>query len=234
MNIEKLSKRLETVTSFIHNGMKIADIGSDHAYLPCYAVRKGIAKSAIAGEVVDGPFQSALHQVAKTGLTEHISVRKGDGLEVINPYEVDCIIIAGMGGTLIADILERGKSKLEGVTRLILQPNVGAENVRKWLYHHNWQLIDEKIVEEDGKFYEVLVADFGNPAFPYKNLEKEFLLGPFLLQNKNEAFIKKWELELLQWKNILSKLEKAVDRAKTNEKRKEITKKINIVREELE
>lgn len=234
MNIEKLSKRLETVTSFIHSGMRIADIGSDHAYLPCYAVKKEIAKSAIAGEVADGPYQSALHQVVKTGLTEHISVRKGDGLEVINPYEVDCIIIAGMGGTLIADILERGKSKLEGVKRLILQPNIGAENVRKWLYNHNWQLIDEKIVEEDGKFYEILVADIGNSLIPYKNLEKEFLLGPFLLQNKNEAFIKKWQLELLQWKNILSELEKAVDSEKIIEKRNEITKKMNIVREELE
>ncbi|MCR2820417.1 tRNA (adenine(22)-N(1))-methyltransferase [Lederbergia panacisoli] len=234
MNIEKLSKRLETVTSFIHKGMRIADIGSDHAYLPCYSINKGIASFAIAGEVVEGPYQSALHQVASSGLTDRIHVRKGDGLEVIDPNEVDCIIIAGMGGTLISDILERGKEKLEGVKRLILQPNIGTENVRKWLYDHEWQLVDEQLVEEDGKFYEVLVADVGDPAIPYKELKKELLLGPFLLRNKNEAFFKKWKMELNQWKRILNELDKAEDKDKTNARRAEITEKIEIVKEVLE
>ncbi|MBS4199693.1 tRNA (adenine-N(1))-methyltransferase [Bacillus sp. FJAT-49732] len=233
MNIEKLSTRLETVTSFIQTGMRIADIGSDHAYLPCYAVNKGIAQSAIAGEVVDGPYQSALQQVKKSGLTNQINVRKGDGLEVISPFEVDCIIIAGMGGALITDILERGMNKLEGVKRLILQPNIGAENIRKWLYDHNWQLVDEKLVEEDGKFYEILVADIGDPTIPYKDFKKEFLLGPFLLKNKNEAFIKKWQLELNQWINILKELEKAGDNYKVSARKDEISKKIAIVMEEL-
>ncbi|MCJ8006853.1 tRNA (adenine(22)-N(1))-methyltransferase TrmK [Lederbergia wuyishanensis] len=233
MNIEKLSKRLETVTSFIQSGMRIADIGSDHAYLPCYAVKNGIAKSAIAGEVVEGPYQSALQQVRKSELTKKIDVRKGDGLAVISPSEVDCIIIAGMGGALITDILERGKEKLDGVKRLILQPNIGAESIRKWLYDHGWQLVDEKIVEEDGKFYEILVADIGSPSIPYKDFKKELLLGPFLLKNKNEAFIKKWQLELKQWKNILKELDKAEDSNKITSKKEEIMNKIDIVMEEL-
>ncbi|MBS4217128.1 tRNA (adenine-N(1))-methyltransferase [Bacillus sp. FJAT-49711] len=234
MNIEKLSKRLETVTSFIHNGTRIADIGSDHAYLPCYTVKKGIAQFAIAGEVVDGPYQSALQQVAAAGLSDRIDVRKGNGLEVIVPNEVDCIIIAGMGGALISDILERGKKKLAGVKRLILQPNIGTDNVRRWLYDHNWQLVDEQLVEEDGKFYEILVADVGDPSIPYKDLKKEFLLGPFLLQHKNETFFKKWQLELNQWKRIMSELDKAEDNDKTNAKRVEMTEKIKIVMEVLE
>ncbi len=113
MNIEKLSKRLETVVSYIKPNMKIADIGSDHAYLPCFAVKNGIASYAIAGEVVEGPYQSALNQVEAAQLTEKISVRKGNGLEVLrNEDQIDCIVIAGMGGSLITEILEAQKAKI--------------------------------------------------------------------------------------------------------------------------
>ena len=113
LNTEKLSARLETVARFVPLGSKLADIGSDHAYLPCYLAKKGVVTFAVAGEVVSGPFESARRQVQAEGLTEMISVRMGDGLDVLEPGEVDCITIAGMGGALITSILERGKGKLE-------------------------------------------------------------------------------------------------------------------------
>ncbi|MHC8522589.1 tRNA (adenine(22)-N(1))-methyltransferase [Rossellomorea sp. H39__3] len=158
MNSEKLSKRLETVVSYIPKNSTIADIGSDHAYLPCYAVQAGIAASAIAGEVVKGPFESALKQVKLNALENQVDVRLGDGLDVLRPGEVDCITIAGMGGTLIASILEKGKDKVENA-RLILQPNVSAVSIRVWLMDNGWSLTNEEILEEDGKIYEVLVAE---------------------------------------------------------------------------
>ncbi|MGG3738894.1 tRNA (adenine(22)-N(1))-methyltransferase [Aeribacillus pallidus] len=233
MNAEKLSKRLERVATYVPNGATVADIGSDHAYLPCYLVKQGVVKKAIAGEVVEGPFQSAVNQVKELGLESHISVRKGDGLEVVAPGEVDCITIAGMGGTLIANILERGKNKLSSVKRLVLQPNIGAPTLRKWLYDHCWEIIAEEILEEEGKIYEIIVAEKGDPSRPYNELEKELLLGPFLIHQQNGAFRKKWEMELKEFERILSQISKATPNERVNKKRIELEKKIAYVKEVL-
>ena len=234
MNAEKLSRRLETVVSFIPEGSRIADIGSDHAYLPCYAVEKGIAVSGIAGEVAEGPYQSAVKQVKYSQLEDVISVRKGDGLEVITPNETDCITIAGMGGALIASILEEGKDKLAGVSRLILQPNVGAIAIRKWLLENGWELKGERILEEDNKIYEVLAADKGEVQAPYQHMDSEMLLGPFLLKEKSPVFTRKWEQELKQWKAIIEKMKKAEDSPQLQERKAQIQSKINIVQEVLD
>jgi tRNA (adenine22-N1)-methyltransferase len=233
MNEFRLSKRLQTVASFIPKGAKLADIGSDHAYLPCYAYLHGYITQAVAGEVADGPLRSAKQQVERTGLKDVISVRKGDGLEVIQPGEVDCITIAGMGGTLIANILESGKDKLSGVKRLILQPNVGAHIVRKWLMDHDWELIAERILEEEGKIYEVLVAEKGDGKRPYVNIETELLLGPFLLKEKNDVFFKKWNNELAHWKQIVRQLKEKAETESAIAKKRELEKKIKIVKEAL-
>ena len=193
LNTEKLSYRLETVAKYIPSGYRLADIGSDHAYLPCHVIKKGIVDFAIAGEVVEGPFQSAKRQVFEEGLADKISVRKGDGLKVISIGEVDCITIAGMGGSLITSILEQGKDKLSEVKRLILQPNISAISIRVWLMNNGWELMAEEILEEDGKIYEILVAEKGNGERPYQHgLEKGLLFGPFLLEQYSQTFQKKW------------------------------------------
>ncbi len=232
VNELQLSKRLQTVASFIPKGSVLADIGSDHAYLPCYAYLHGYITKAIAGEVADGPFRSAKQQVEKSGLSHVISVRKGDGLQVVALNEVDCITIAGMGGTLISNILENGKEKLEAVKRLILQPNVGAHIVRQWLLNNEWELIDERILEEDGQIYEVLVAERGDPYRPYNQLHVEMLLGPFLLKERNEVFRKKWDMEMKHWQNVIEQLKYA----KTDEaikKKQQFLETLQMVEEAL-
>ncbi len=233
MNTEKLSHRLEAVTKYIPAGSRIADIGSDHAYLPCYAVKKGIVPFAIAGEVVEGPYQSAKKQVKLEGLEDQISVRKGNGLEVVSQGEVDCITIAGMGGALITTILEEGKDKLDSVKRLILQPNLSAISIRTWLVDHGWELIAEEILEEDGKIYEVLSAEKGEPLKPYKNVEKGLLMGPFLMEERSRVFQNKWQGEVKNWKRILLQLDKAASTEETEKRKQELYQKIKMAEEVL-
>ncbi|HWJ76700.1 MAG TPA: tRNA (adenine(22)-N(1))-methyltransferase TrmK [Niallia sp.] len=232
MNSDKLSLRLETVAKYIPLGSSFADIGSDHAYLPCYVAKRNKISFAVAGEVVEGPYNSAVKQVKQEGLTEIISVRKGNGLEVISPNEVQCITIAGMGGALIAEILEQGKSKLSSVNRLILQPNVSAYSVRKWLVQNGWELINEEIIEEDNKIYEVLVAERGDVQKQYESdKEKLLLLGPFLVEEKNKVFEKKWLMEKNNWEKILKQLENAPDTLANRRKSEELIEKIKLIEE---
>jgi tRNA (adenine22-N1)-methyltransferase len=213
MNEKALSERLAIVASYLPLGSFFADIGSDHAYLPCYVCLNDPTAKAIAGEVNEGPYQSALKEVEQNDLLDRVSVRKGDGLDVIEPNEVDQVTIAGMGGTLIASILERGKDKLTNVKRIIVQPNVDAESCRRWFETHGFDLVDETIIEEAGHIYEVLVADAtaNDREAIYSEVEKdkELYFGPYLLQKRQEAFIKKWTEEKAKKERVLSQIQKA-------------------------
>lgn len=234
MNAEKLSKRLERVAGYIPNGAILADIGSDHAYLPCYAIKENMAVKAIAGEVVDGPYLSALNQVKSLHMEALIDVRKGDGLEVLKTGEATAISICGMGGALITSILENGKDKLSGDERLILQPNIGANSIRNWLLIEGWELINEEIIEEDGKIYEILVAEKGEALKPYRKYaskEAAVVMGPFLIEERSDIFLKKWDMELKNWRRILKQLDESKKNIRTEEKRKEIQTSIRLVEE---
>ncbi|WP_099221206.1 tRNA (adenine(22)-N(1))-methyltransferase [Listeria costaricensis] len=229
MNEQHLSKRLQKVVSYLPEGTRLADIGSDHAYLPCYAVLNGQASYAIAGEVVEGPFQSAKKQVEKLQLAEQIHVRKGDGLSVLTAEDqIDTIVIAGMGGSLIRSILEKDPSKLAGVKRLVLQPNLAAHKLRSWAETNQFALIAEAILMEDQKIYEILVLE--KTEQPVHYTEKECFFGPFLLAEKNEAFRAKWLHEKENWQKIIQTIEeKSGAHAENQPKLKELTHKIQLV-----
>ena len=210
MNHTELSKRLETVGRFVPEAARLADIGSDHAYLPVALMLKGKIDFAVAGEVVKGPFESAKRQVMKNGLSERIEVRLANGLEAIEKDDqISAITIAGMGGSLIRDILESGRQnqRLSGEERLILQPNIGEKTLRTWLKENNYQIIAEEIIEENKKIYEIIVAEKKEQPIDYS--EKELMFGPFLLEEKNAAFSAKWQRELKQREVILEQLKNA-------------------------
>ncbi|OOE13641.1 tRNA (adenine(22)-N(1))-methyltransferase [Fictibacillus arsenicus] len=230
MNSEKLSQRLEKVSNYVLQGSVLADIGSDHAYLPCYLGLKKKIKKGIAGEITEGPYLSAKEQVVLDGLSDIIEVRKGDGLSVLKENEAEVVTICGMGGSLITSILEKGKDKLGNAKRLVLQPNIGAKNVRNWLLKEKWVLSAEDIIKEDGKIYEVLVADRSGEQPYTNNIEAELLFGPFLLKLQNVAFKEKWAGEVRQWKAILAQMEKSQGTA-AETKRKELLDHINLAEE---
>lgn len=205
MNEHMLSLRLSRVGSFVPKAARLADIGSDHAYLPVALLLQKKISFAVAGEVVQGPYDSAKKQVEKNGLEKKIAVRLANGLEAIKKEDlIDTITIAGMGGALITDILENGKNKglLTGEERLILQPNVGEKGLREWLVENHYQIVEEAILEEKQKIYEIIVAQKGESNYT----PQELLFGPKLLLGPNTAFKKKWQLELELRQRVLQQL----------------------------
>lgn len=211
-----LSKRLLTIANNIDQTKKFADIGSDHAYLPCYICLQSKQAKAIAGEVALGPYKSAKATVDMFGLEQCVEVKLGDGLSVIDA-QTEQIVIAGMGGSLISSIMESDEHKLQHVQRMILQPNNNAYRVRKTLIKQQFTLINEIIMEENNHIYEILIAEKNNVAQPYNQAtekEKQLLFGPFLMQEKNEAFRKKWTMEKNKLMNVLHSMSFATEKDK--------------------
>ncbi|MDQ0205557.1 tRNA (adenine(22)-N(1))-methyltransferase [Alkalicoccobacillus murimartini] len=232
MNERQLSNRLKTVAGYVQHLKKIADIGSDHAYLPSYLCLNQPAMHAIAGEVSEGPLQAARAQVAELEIEHRIDVRKGSGLAVISRGEVEGITIAGMGGALITSILEDGKSKLEGVTRLVLQPNNAARSIRIWLLENDWRLVKEEILLENEKYYEILVAEPGTDRLRYEeDRDKKLLFGPHLMVERNEAFQKKWLGEQENWRRVLMSLKQGKEQEALYKREQQIQKQIQLVQE---
>ena len=226
----QLSERLQAVASFVKHSAIVADIGSDHAYLPTYLVQQGVVQKAIAGEVVEGPFESALKNVKRQGLADAITVRLASGLAAIEDADgVDTVTIAGMGGALIASILNEGKARLENVQQIIAQPNIHAQAVREWAVANEWMIINEQILKEDGKIYEIIVLEKGQSSYD----ELALLLGPFLLEEKNDVFYEKWTSEIMQWSEVLRSIEHATENQSIKEKKKQLTRQIDLVREVL-
>lgn len=224
-----LSKRLKAVLSFIPKRARLADIGSDHAHLPCRAVLDGIASKAVAGEVRDGPFAQSLSNVQAMGMASSVSVRMGDGLEVIERGEADAVVIAGMGGELITDILDRGRMKLTDATTLILQPNIREARCRDWLAANGWSISDETIVEEAPHFYEIIKAERCLTRGVQLS-EEELLMGPVLIRKQMPVFRKKWSLRAAKLKDILRSLENSEDTETVRVKRADCIKKLDMIR----
>ncbi|EFM12782.1 protein of unknown function DUF633 [Paenibacillus curdlanolyticus YK9] len=226
----KLSERLEMIASLVTTGARVADIGSDHALLPVFLVLSEKCPSAIAGELNLGPFEAASKQVKEAQLSDRIDVRRGNGMAVLSPGDADTVTIAGMGGQLIATILEEGRAqgKLEGVKELVLQPNVGEDTVRYWLSDNHWLLVEERILEEDGKIYEVLravraeagraeeqIAAIYDPALLPIEVEADvavgllYRFGPWLIQQPSEVLVRKWESEWRKLDRICAQMEQS-------------------------
>ena len=168
-------------------GQTLADIGTDHAYLPIAAYQSGLIEYAVACDLSAGPLEKAANNIKRYGLEEKITTRLGFGLKPVLPEEADCVVIAGMGGMRIIDIL-KDSPKLK-IKRLIVQPQHDIPAVRRSLHEMGFSISDEKMVREDDRFYTIIAADAQKfQEEPYKEVytELEYLFGKCLIDRKDE------------------------------------------------
>ncbi|RYG74718.1 SAM-dependent methyltransferase [Lentibacillus lipolyticus] len=207
--IINLSKRLKKTASYLPPGTRFADIGSDHAYLPSYICLSDTTAKAIVGEVNEGPFQRALETIYYYSLSDRVDVRMGNGLKILRPGEVDAVVTAGMGGSLISAILEDGCGQLTGRERIIAQPNTDEHDVRKWFLSHGYIIADETMIEENGYIYEIIVGDKETKTGTERLTEKQLLFGPRLLEQKPDLFYRKWEQKRKKRCRIIEQMKQA-------------------------
>ncbi|MBW4846214.1 MULTISPECIES: tRNA (adenine(22)-N(1))-methyltransferase [unclassified Lacrimispora] len=197
----KLSRRLETIASFVPEGSTVADIGTDHGYIPIHLVQEGKAKHAIAMDVRKGPLLRAQAHIHEAGLEAHVEVRLSDGLLKLEQNEADCVVIAGMGGELIIHILEEGRGLWEGIPHWVLSPHSELDKVRRFLEEQEFFIERETMIKEEGKFYTVMGINRTNKAGEKDNREISYRYGRSLLESKDpvlKEYLKKEEEQLEQ------------------------------------
>ena len=181
-----LTPRLQMIADNISSDL-IADIGTDHAYIPIHLAMNNKIKKAIATDLRKGPLDIAEKNIKKYNLTDKIELRLGSGLSPVNKNEVDSFIIAGMGGELISEILNNETEKASS-SQLILQPMNSQDVLRKWLSEHNFSIIKEDITTEGFKVYNLIIASKGNPVI-FKD-EFDLHLPSYLYNHKNFNYLK--------------------------------------------
>ena len=199
--------RLERVAAHVPADARLADIGSDHGYLPVALMHRGAIAAAVAGEVALTPFHAAQRTVRENDLDQRITVRLANGLAAIEPGDgITAISICGMGGETIRDILDSGKAHLSGQERLILQPNGGEQPLRQWLMENGYGILSEELLRENRFYYEIIVAERIGPVM-YS--AEELYFGPLQMQARTPAFLAKWQRMLREKQKTLIQFERA-------------------------
>lgn len=202
----QLSKRLQCIADYVAAGSILADIGTDHAFLPVYLVQKGICLRAVAIDINQGPLEAARANVSQYQLLNQIDLRLGNGLQALQAGEVDTIVIAGMGGGTIRDILQASPAVVEKVQRLVLQPMADDRELRQYLLEHGWRLVDEELLLEDGRLYLVIVAEQGKEEVTDPILLE---IGPRLLEKKHPLLGLAFERLKQKYQRVLEGLAKS-------------------------
>lgn len=198
----ELSKRLQAVADFVTPGFSVADIGTDHGYIPIFLVSSGSVPSAVAMDINRGPLERAKSHIKEYGLEDKIKTRLSDGIDALLPMEAECVVIAGMGGGLMIHILEQDPDNTRGVREWVFEPQSEVETFRRFLWKHGFRIIKEDMVEEDGKFYPVIKAVKDTKTDEYELqeacLDTAFRYGELLLEMRHPV-LKRY---LLQEKSV--------------------------------
>ena len=202
-----LSGRLQAVAAMVTVGNRVCDVGCDHGFVPIYLVEQGFSPSVLAMDVRSGPLSAAREHIAERGLDNTIDTRISDGLHNYNVGEADTLICAGMGGRLMMRILSDDKDKTESFHELILQPQSEIEQFRAWLREQGYRIVDENMIEEDGKFYPMMRVEPRVFGISDKLCKLNDRYGPILLLRKDSTLLKFLKREERIYEEILDNLQ---------------------------
>ena len=208
----KISNRLTTAAALVSQGYTLADVGTDHGYIPIYLLQQKKIPSAIAMDINEGPLERAKEHIALYGLQAYIQTRLSDGVAALKPGEVEAVLIAGMGGGLVMHILKDGEKVCQSAKELILQPQSEIEHVREFLREKGYTILAEDMVYEDGKFYPMMKVQYQgeneNAQKASEVLKLSDLYGGLLLQNRHPMLKTFLEKEKLIYTDIRDNLKK--------------------------
>lgn len=213
-----ISYRLKEVARMVTKGNRLADIGTDHGYVPIYLKKNDIIPSAIAMDINKGPLEKAAENIKQENVAQ-VTTRLSDGLKELKAGEADTVLIAGMGGELIVRILKDGEDILKTVKELILSPHSEWELVRKYLQDNGYAIVEEKMIKDQGKYYLLLKAEKG---IEEKYTDCELKYGRHLINNKDEVLKEFLNNEHQKYKGILKNIGETA-----HIRKKELEEKVN-------
>lgn len=198
----ELSKRLNWIVGKLEKSNVIMDVGTDHGYIPIYLVKNNIASKVIASDINKEPLKKAEINASLDGVRDKIELRLGGGLQPLKNKEAEAVIIAGMGGNLIRDILEHDLNKVKNLNYLILQPAQNPEVLREYLYTNNYEILEEDLCLDEGKYYEIFKVRYkiGN-ALRLDDIYYE--VSPMLLKNKSSLLKEYIEYKIEKYKKVV-------------------------------
>lgn len=200
----QLSKRLSAIARLVTKGSRLADVGCDHGYIPIALTEAGVIPGAIAMDVNEGPLERARQNISQSAAAPYIETRLSDGLTALRPGEADALLIAGMGGCLTIDILNAGIGTVRSMKELILQPQSDIDRVHRFLAENGFLIIQEDMVCEDGKYYQMMKAVLGNMEY-----ERDifFLYGRLLLEKRHPVLQEYLKKKLHNNEKILARIQ---------------------------
>ena len=206
----ELSKRLTAVAGLVTEGASVADIGTDHGYIPIHLIEQNLSPKVIAMDINKGPLERARIHIAGYGMSDRIETRLSDGLAAVKPKEVEEMIVAGMGGGLVIHILNEDPAKTRSLKELVLQPQSELAKVRRYLEEHRFRIVAEDMVEEDGKYYPMMkvipTEQKGLYAEGVPAAEEELEYGKYLLEKAHPVMGEYLKKELSVNQGVYEKL----------------------------
>ena len=209
----KLSKRMKCIVDMVTPGRVVADIGCDHGYISIYLIEEGIAKKVYAMDVAEGPLSNAKESIAVRGLSDKIKTFISDGFDELEEGLTDCAVIAGMGGMLMIDIISRGLHKINAGYQLVLSPQSDIPLVRTYLREHGFSIIDEDMLSEDGKYYNIIKAELMD-GDTHEAIDDDMQLlydmyGEKLIEKKHPVLREYLEKQMEKYQGIFCRLSKS-------------------------